>query len=92
MVESDKADMDVESFAEGTLAAIATPEGERANVGAAIAFIAESDSDVSNPAQFHGQNDTVPTLIRSAQWLWPRSSCSHPAQGSSAGPEYSKVV
>jgi hypothetical protein len=46
VVESDKADMDVESFSEGILAAIATPEGERANVGAAIAFIAESEAEV----------------------------------------------
>lgn len=32
VVESDKADMDVESFNEGILAAIAIDEGQRANV------------------------------------------------------------
>lgn len=46
VVESDKADMDVEAFNEGILAAISTAEGERANVGAPIAFIAESEAEV----------------------------------------------
>ncbi len=44
VVESDKADMDVESFAEGILGAIVVGEGERANVGAAIAFVAETQA------------------------------------------------
>lgn len=46
MVESDKADMDVECFSEGILAAISCGEGDRANVGAAIAFIAETEAEV----------------------------------------------
>jgi len=46
VVESDKADMDVESFSEGILAVIHTAEGERANVGAPIAFIAETQGEV----------------------------------------------
>jgi pyruvate dehydrogenase E2 component (dihydrolipoamide acetyltransferase) len=46
VVESDKADMDVESFSEGILAAVVINEGERADVGAAIAFVAESEADV----------------------------------------------
>jgi pyruvate dehydrogenase E2 component (dihydrolipoamide acetyltransferase) len=41
------ADMDVESFAEGILGAIVVNEGERANVGASIAFIAESEADLA---------------------------------------------
>ena len=36
VVESDKADMDVESYEEGYLAAILTPEGESAAVGAPV--------------------------------------------------------
>lgn len=43
---ADKADMDVESFNDGILGAIVTQEGEVANVGDAIAYIAESDADV----------------------------------------------
>jgi pyruvate dehydrogenase E2 component (dihydrolipoamide acetyltransferase) len=46
VVESDKADMDVESFSEGTLAVVVVDEGERANVGAPIAYIAETEADV----------------------------------------------
>jgi pyruvate dehydrogenase E2 component (dihydrolipoamide acetyltransferase) len=46
VVESDKADMDVESFAEGILGSIIVNEGERANVGATIAFVAETDADL----------------------------------------------
>ncbi len=47
VVESDKADMDVESFAEGILGAIVVGEGERANVGSVIAFVAESEAEVA---------------------------------------------
>ncbi|MEO0354848.1 MAG: E3 binding domain-containing protein, partial [Cyanobacteria bacterium P01_A01_bin.3] len=46
VVESDKADMDVESFYSGTLAAIVVNAGGSAPVGSAIAFIAESPDDV----------------------------------------------
>lgn len=46
VVESDKADMDVESFSEGILAALVVQEGERANVGAPIAFVAENANEV----------------------------------------------
>ena len=40
--------MDVESFSEGILAAVVVNEGERATVGAPIAFVAESDADVAD--------------------------------------------
>lgn len=46
VVESDKADMDVESFADGILGAIVVQEGERAVVGAPIAFVAENANEV----------------------------------------------
>ncbi|MGQ9838047.1 MAG: dihydrolipoamide acetyltransferase family protein [Cyanobacteriota bacterium] len=46
VVESDKADMDVESFYAGILAAIVVPAGESAPVGAPIALIAESEAEV----------------------------------------------
>ncbi|MGK7912388.1 MAG: dihydrolipoamide acetyltransferase family protein [Synechococcus sp.] len=46
VVESDKADMDVESFYSGTLAAVVVDAGGSAPVGSAIAFIAESPDDV----------------------------------------------
>lgn len=41
VVESDKADMDVESFEEGYLAAVLTEEGGSAKVGSPVALIVE---------------------------------------------------
>jgi len=46
IVESDKADMDVESFYEGYLGAIVTPAGESAPVGSAIAYVAETKAEI----------------------------------------------
>jgi len=46
VVESDKADMDVEAFEDGYLAAIVTAEGEVANVGSPVAIIAAEEGDI----------------------------------------------
>ena len=46
VVESDKADMDVEAFEDGFLAAIITGEGEVGAVGAPVALIAENEADI----------------------------------------------
>ncbi len=46
VVESDKADMDVESFYEGYLAAIIVDAGGTAPVGEAIALIAETEAEI----------------------------------------------
>lgn len=51
VVESDKADMDVESFYEGYLATILVPEGESAPVGEAIALIAETEAEIATAQQ-----------------------------------------
>ncbi|CAM9001147.1 unnamed protein product [Rhodiola kirilowii] len=47
VVESDKADMDVETFYDGILAAIVVAEGETAPVGAPIGLLAESEDEVA---------------------------------------------
>ncbi|XP_062192211.1 dihydrolipoyllysine-residue acetyltransferase component 4 of pyruvate dehydrogenase complex, chloroplastic-like [Phragmites australis] len=47
VVESDKADMDVETFYDGIVAAVLVPAGESAPVGAPIALLAESEEEVS---------------------------------------------
>jgi pyruvate dehydrogenase E2 component (dihydrolipoamide acetyltransferase) len=74
VVESDKADMDVESFHSGILAAIVVPEGGTAPVGAAIALIAETAEEVEQARQ-------------QATQLTPASnSSSTPAPGSTAAP------
>ena len=46
VVESDKADMDVEAFEDGFLAAIITGEGQVSAVGAPVALIAENEADI----------------------------------------------
>lgn len=46
VVESDKADMDVEAFEDGFIAAIITKEGEAANVGSPVALIAANEADI----------------------------------------------
>lgn len=51
VVESDKADMDVESFYGGYLATILVQAGETAPVGAAIAFIAETEAEIAEAKQ-----------------------------------------
>ncbi len=66
VVESDKADMDVESFSEGILGAIVIPEGGVANVGEPIAFIAETADDLEaakargNGAGSNGTSQAAP--------------------------------
>ena len=46
VVESDKADMDVEAFEDGFIAAIITEEGESTAVGAPVALIAANEADI----------------------------------------------
>jgi pyruvate dehydrogenase E2 component (dihydrolipoamide acetyltransferase) len=46
IVESDKADMDVESFYEGILASIIVEAGDVAPVGNAIALLAETEAEI----------------------------------------------
>jgi pyruvate dehydrogenase E2 component (dihydrolipoamide acetyltransferase) len=48
VVESDKADMDVEAFEDGFLAKIIVGEGEMAPVGEPVALIASEEGDIAN--------------------------------------------
>ncbi len=47
VVESDKADMDVESFNAGYLAVILVEAGQEAPVGNAIAYVAETEAEIA---------------------------------------------
>ncbi|MEO0759580.1 MAG: dihydrolipoamide acetyltransferase family protein [Cyanobacteria bacterium J06648_16] len=51
IVESDKADMDVESFYEGFLASIVVDAGDIAPVGSAIALLAETEAEIAEAQQ-----------------------------------------
>ena len=58
VVESDKADMDVESFAEGYVAIIMSAAGESVPVGQTIALIAETMEEMAEAKQ-RGQGKTA---------------------------------
>ena len=62
VVESDKADMDVESFHEGYLATILVEAGQEAAVGSAIALLAETEAEIEEAQQQSSsrQEDTAP--------------------------------
>lgn len=65
VVESDKADMDVESFYSGYLATILVPAGQEAPVGDAIAYIAETEAEIEEAkkkaSQAQGGNNVTAT-------------------------------
>lgn len=60
VVESDKADMDVETFYDGILAAIVVGEGEIAPVGAPIGLLAENEEEVAE-AKAKANNASAPS-------------------------------
>ncbi len=62
VVESDKADMDVESFYEGYLALITVPAGESAPVGSAIALVAETEAEIETAKQQATQSTQSPAV------------------------------
>ena len=59
VVESDKADMDVEAFEDGYLAKILTQEGETAEVGAVVALVAALQGDIASVAEGGGHSSGV---------------------------------
>ncbi|MEQ9000767.1 MAG: dihydrolipoamide acetyltransferase family protein [Coleofasciculus sp. B1-GNL1-01] len=59
VVESDKADMDVESFYEGYLAVITVPAGETVPVGEAIALLAETPDEIETAKQQASQSSSA---------------------------------
>jgi pyruvate dehydrogenase E2 component (dihydrolipoamide acetyltransferase) len=66
VVESDKADMDVEAFEDGVLAKILVGEGEMAPVGNAVAIIAESAADVDSAIASFSANGASAAVVEPA--------------------------
>ncbi|GCE65051.1 2-oxo acid dehydrogenase subunit E2 [cyanobiont of Ornithocercus magnificus] len=62
VVESDKADMDVESFHEGFLAAVLMPAGSTAPVGETIGLIVETEAEIAAVQSKAPSSGTVNTL------------------------------
>ena len=61
VVESDKADMDVESFEDGFLAKIITPEGGVAPVGAPVALLVTNKDDIAKASS--ATASSAPTAV-----------------------------
>jgi len=79
VVESDKADMDVESFYEGFLATIIVAAGDVAPVGAAIALVAETEAEIEKAQQ---QASSAPAKAATA----PAQSSATPAGAIASAP------
>jgi pyruvate dehydrogenase E2 component (dihydrolipoamide acetyltransferase) len=62
VVESDKADMDVETFYEGFIAIIIVQAGESAPVGSAIALVAETEAEIETAKQ-QAQGKSQPVAV-----------------------------
>jgi pyruvate dehydrogenase E2 component (dihydrolipoamide acetyltransferase) len=63
VVESDKADMDVETFYDRILAAIVVPEGESAPVGAPIGLLAETEDEIAEAKAKANSSSSTPKAI-----------------------------
>ena len=66
VVESDKADMDVEAFEDGFLAAIITEEGDSGAVGAPVALIAADEKDIPVLKKYAASLSGAPVAAASA--------------------------
>ena len=86
VVESDKADMDVETFYEGFLAHIIVEAGETAPVGSAIAFIAETEAEIEQAKSLANSGGAAATPTSSPEPVAPATaSAATPALASQNG-------
>jgi len=79
VVESDKADMDVESFNEGYLANIFVHDGETTAVGAAIALLAQTKEEIAQAAA-----KTPPSAPKKSAEAAPAAQSEKPAEPTKA--------
>ncbi|MEH2054339.1 dihydrolipoamide acetyltransferase family protein [Nostoc sp.] len=85
VVESDKADMDVETFYEGFLAHIIVEAGETAPVGSAIAFIAETEAEIEQAKSLANSGGAAATTTSSPEPVPATASAATPALASQNG-------
>ncbi len=67
VVESDKADMDVETFYAGYLAQIVVPAGESAPIGATLAIVAETEAEIASVQQKTPVSSVSTTTVEKSQ-------------------------
>ncbi|QLE48285.1 2-oxo acid dehydrogenase subunit E2 [Nostoc sp. C057] len=85
VVESDKADMDVETFYEGFLAHIIVEAGETAPVGSAIAFIAETEAEIEQAKSLANSSGVAATTTSAPEPIPATASVATPALASQNG-------
>jgi pyruvate dehydrogenase E2 component (dihydrolipoamide acetyltransferase) len=85
VVESDKADMDVETFYEGFLAHIIVEAGETAPVGSAIAFIAETEAEIEQAKSLANSSGVAATTTSAPEPIPATASVVTPALASQNG-------
>ncbi|MBD2409327.1 branched-chain alpha-keto acid dehydrogenase subunit E2 [Nostoc calcicola FACHB-389] len=85
VVESDKADMDVETFYEGFLAHIIVQAGETAPVGSAIAFIAETEAEIEQAKSLANSGGAAASTTSSPEPVPVTASVGIPALASQNG-------
>ena len=86
VVESDKADMDVEAFEDGFLAAIITGEGETGAVGAPVALIAAEEGDIPALQAYAATLSGMPAAAAPAAPATPAAAAPKAAAPKAAGP------
>ncbi|MEL6164927.1 MAG: dihydrolipoamide acetyltransferase family protein [Cyanobacteria bacterium J06641_2] len=79
VVESDKADMDVESFYEGYMAHIVVEAGSSAPVGSAIAFLAETEAEIEAAAAQAKSSGAAPAKAEVAAATAPGQTAAQPS-------------
>ncbi|MGJ5629291.1 dihydrolipoamide acetyltransferase family protein [Nostoc sp. CALU 1950] len=85
VVESDKADMDVETFYEGFLAHIIVEAGETAPVGSAIAFIAETEAEIEQAKSLANSGGAAASATSSPEPILATATAATPALASQNG-------
>jgi pyruvate dehydrogenase E2 component (dihydrolipoamide acetyltransferase) len=78
VVESDKADMDVETFYSGFIATIIVQAGESAPVGSAIALVAETQAEIETAKQ-QSQGKSQPAATTVSVTAAPAAAIAAPA-------------
>eukprot|EP00568_Trieres_chinensis_P014465 CAMPEP_0183327116 /NCGR_PEP_ID=MMETSP0160_2-20130417/83598_1 /TAXON_ID=2839 ORGANISM="Odontella Sinensis, Strain Grunow 1884" /NCGR_SAMPLE_ID=MMETSP0160_2 /ASSEMBLY_ACC=CAM_ASM_000250 /LENGTH=296 /DNA_ID=CAMNT_0025495229 /DNA_START=115 /DNA_END=1003 /DNA_ORIENTATION=- len=90
VVESDKADMDVEAFEDGFIAKIMIAEGESAPVGDVVAYIAAEESEIAEVAAMaEGGGDAAAAAAPAAEE--PAAAAEAPAASAVPDCEFSQI-
>ncbi|YAF98214.1 MAG: dihydrolipoamide acetyltransferase family protein [Nodularia sp. CChRGM 3473] len=85
VVESDKADMDVESFYEGYLAHIIVEAGDTAPVGSAIAYVAETADEIATAKSLANSGGAAATPTSAPEPVAATASVGMPALATQNG-------